>query len=273
MAPAELLSLLSLLSHRPLGLVTDLDGTISPIAATPQRARVSPRCRRLLGELAGRLELVAVLSGRAAAEAQRLVGVEGLVYVGHHGLSRWHQGQEALLPEAEPFAAQVAQARRELAPLLEQVPGLLLEDKGLALALHYRQSTNPSQARRAILGALAASPAGRGLALQEGRRVLELRPPLADKGRALEGLVAEYGLRGVIYLGDDLTDVDAFRALGRLRQAGSVAGLAVAVAGWEAPASLLEGADLSVAGVAGVAALLAELLGALKGGAGEPGGR
>ena len=275
---AERLALL--LSHRPLGLITDLDGTISPIAPTPRQARVDPRCRRLLKGLLGLLELVAVLSGRPAAEARRMVGLpgraiplrgspgpgglgkKGVVYIGHHGLSRWDQGREEMLPGAEPFAALAAQARRELSHL-ETMPGLLLEDKAFGLSIHYRQAPSAAAARRAILAAVAASPAAQALSLHEGRRLVELRPPLADKGKALERLAAEYGLRGAIYLGDDLTDVDAFEALKGLRQGGKVAGLAVAVASPEAPPALLDGADLTVDGVEGVAALLAELAAAL----------
>lgn len=75
-----------MLALRPLGLITDIDGTISPIAPSPLEARVSPACRRHLAALAKKLELVAVISGRPAVEARDMVGVEGIVYVGNHGL-------------------------------------------------------------------------------------------------------------------------------------------------------------------------------------------
>jgi len=113
--------------------------------------------------LLGLLELVAVLSGRPAAEARRMVGLpgraiplrgspgpgglgkKGVVYIGHHGLSRWDQGREEMLPGAEPFAALAAQARRELSHL-ETMPGLLLEDKAFGLSIHYRQAPSAAAA-------------------------------------------------------------------------------------------------------------------------------
>jgi trehalose 6-phosphate phosphatase len=244
-----------ILAQRPFGLATDIDGTLSPIAATPDMAAVTPLCRRYLGEIAQRVEVVAAISGRAAEVARRMVGLDGLVYVGNHGLSWWSQGREETLAEAAPYETMIQEAKRKLAVDLN-LPGLLLEDKGPILALHYRLCGDPQTTRAAILEALAPWRA-QGLRVRAGRLVFELAPPVdVDKGTALVHLMETYRLAGVLYLGDDLTDVDAFRVLRRWREDAKVTGAAVAVANPEAGQEMMKEADYWVDGIPGVEWLL-----------------
>lgn len=263
--PPNLLSNLAearaLLSCRPSGLITDVDGTISPIVREPGAAAVRTDARRWLGLLAGRLELVAALSGRPVADLVRMLDVPGMVYVGNHGLEWWENGRAAVAPEAEPYLSVVAAAVRELSDRLQHLPGALVESKGASATVHYRLSPDPDAARGAILEAIAGSPSGQRLRVAGGRMVVNLLPPVrVDKGTAVERLVLLRKLRAVVYLGDDLTDLDAFRAVRSLRESGRAKGIAVAVASAESPGELLAEADYLLDDVEAVVCFLRQMV-------------
>jgi trehalose 6-phosphate phosphatase len=253
-----------ILAQRLFGLATDIDGTLSPIVDTPDTATVTPICRRYLQEISQRVDVVAAISGRAPGVARRLVGLEELVYIGNHGLSWWRQGREETLAEAVPYEPMVREAKKKLAVRLD-LPGLLLEDKGPILAFHYRLSADRQTTRRAILAALAPWQT-RGLRVREGRMIFELGPPLdINKGTALTHLMKTYRLGGVLYLGDDLTDVEAFKVLRHWREEGKVRGGAIAVANPESGPRVMEEADYWVDGVPGVEWLLGAIATAVGG--------
>jgi trehalose 6-phosphate phosphatase len=138
----------------------------------------------------------------------------------------------------------------------------VFEDKGPLVALHYRQASDPAAARRAILEAIAAVPAARRFARHKGKMFIELRPPASsvNKGSVVRHLAAQHSLRSVLYLGDDVTDVDAFRAL---REAAGIRGASVVAASDETPPEVLAAADYRVEGVDGVEWLLGEVARAL----------
>ena len=207
-------------------MLLDVDGTLAPIVARPELAAVPEETQAEVRRLAGRYALVACVSGRSGEEAARLVGVDGVVYVGVHGLE--------LAPEAERW-------RETLRPFAaERWPWV--EDKGLTVAFHWREADDEQQALR-TLEDVASRAQSLGLEARWGRKVLELRPPVeADKGTAVRALLAERGLGRALYAGDDTTDLDAFRGLDGLELA-----VRVAVASPEAPAGLREAADLVVA--------------------------
>ena len=188
-------------------------------------------------------------------DVRALTGVDSLTYVGNHGLETWEHGRASPLPAAVPFVDLIQRASREVEARLTQ-PGIIVEHKGVTASIHYRQAPQPAIARAAILEAIAAAPSARRLRVSEGRMVVNLLPPVeANKGSALRHLVDQYRLRGIVYLGDDVTDVDAFAALRDLRQHG-LATLAVAVASPESPPTVLALADYAIASPAQVAALL-----------------
>ncbi len=225
------------LAARPelAALVLDVDGTLAPIVDRPEEARVPDETRRELHRLAGRYALVACVSGRAGADAARVVGVDGLRYVGAHGL------------ELDPAAP----AWRERLVRFAETVAWPVEDKGVTLSFHYRTSPD-LVAARAFLESVAERARAEEIDARFGRMVLELRPPLAsDKGTAVRRLLDERGLRRALYAGDDTTDLDAFRALRDLEL-----GVAVAVASAEMPDALAPAADLVVRGPAGVVELL-----------------
>ena len=255
------------LSAHPSALVSDLDGTLSAIAPTPEEAFVLPGCRRALERLKDRLDLVAVISGRPGSEAQRLLGVPGVLYLGNHGLdSRIGLERPARSPEAEEGTGSrgLRLALVELKEALAGQPGLRFEDKEATISIHYRSAPDPKTVRSLVLAEAARAAARHGLAVGEGKRVVELRPAhWAGKGACVEELIRGYALSGLVYLGDDHPDLHAFETLARLRQTEDLLTLSVGVAGPEAPSGLAEGADVVLAGPEQVEVFLQDLCEAL----------
>ncbi|MCZ2095369.1 MAG: trehalose-phosphatase [Anaerolineae bacterium] len=253
----------SLLDQPRLGLVTDVDGTISPIVADPDAAQVTPRARALLDALRSHLALVAVISGRAVADVRERIGVPGLIVAGNHGLETWADGAVRLAPEAAAYRPALEAARDALHAALP--PGMQIEDKGATLSVHYRRAPDPAAAE-ATFGPVAQAVAdAHGLRLFHGRMVFELRPPLdIDKGTAFRRLVRDYALDGAVYLGDDTTDADALRAARDLRAAGTCYALALGVESDDTPESVRAASDMLLPGVAGVEDFLAWLLSAVS---------
>ena len=209
------------LGHSPSAIVTDIDGTISPIVPRPEDAFVLPGASEALRRLARRLSLVAVVTAREVAVARRMVGVEQLTYVGNYGLS---QSQAAA--DKAPFDTAVI----ALQPLLTRFPCITLEHKGAGLAIHYRNCADRPAVRAQALRLCEPFVSRGELRVQEGKQVVELVPAwLPDKGTAVAALLAQHGIRGVVYLGDDLSDIAVFRELARRRDAGELASLCIGV--------------------------------------------
>jgi trehalose 6-phosphate phosphatase len=250
-----------IIEARPLGIFSDIDGTLAPIVPDPAAAAISPRAKDLLRQLIARGAKVALVSGREIEAARRIAPLEGAAYAGNHGLHLWLNGREETTETVDDY---VAQARALLTRIgTVRFPGIEVEDKGPVLAFHYRNAADESEARRAILTTIERAGAGNTFGLYEGRKVIELRPPLEiNKGTAVLRLARELGVRGAIAIGDDMTDADMFRGVDRLRQDG-LAGATVAVWSEEASAGLLEATDYYVSGVPGVEWLLDGILRAL----------
>lgn len=248
-----------LLDLSPFGLITDIDGTISEIAPYPDEARVSPICREQLAILSRQLELVAAISGRPALEARDMIGIDGMVYIGNHGLERWEDGVVKFVDGLQGYTEKVVAAQDELRTLLA-MDGITFEDKGVALAIHYRSCLDPESARRSVLETIRASAIADEFQTMEGKMVVELRPHLrVNKGTAVEALITGYRLKSGIYLGDDSSDVDAFTVMHQ----GELKGLALAVTGEETPHQVAMKADYSLNGVSDVERFLIWLAGAV----------
>jgi trehalose 6-phosphate phosphatase len=235
----EAAALLAPLSRAPgrSAVVLDVDGTLAPIVARPELAAVPDATRAELERLVDSYLLVACVSGRAGTDARRLVGVEGIEYVGNHGLE--------LDARAAVLAGDIARFRDAV--------DLPVEDKTLSLSYHYREAENEEHAR-AQLEAVAARAQAEGLDARWGRKVLEIRPAVpADKGTAVRALLQRSGARLGLYAGDDTTDLDAFVGLVSAELEHTVR---IAVTSEEGPAELADAADLVVAGPAELAELL-----------------
>lgn len=244
-----------LLRQRPFGLFTDFDGTISRIAPTPDAAVISPGARQALVRLAPRLAVV-VISGRTLPDLRARVGLSGVIYVGSHGIATLIDGVEEWDPGVRPYRRYAPALASELRAL-RTIEGVLLEDKLIGLAVHYRLTRDPESVRERILSAIAAAPTAAHFDLIEGVKVVELRPRAGiNKGTAVETLAFRLRLKGLLYLGDDLTDVQAFDALARIRSRGEAGALSVAVRNGEASPAVEAAADLTVDGVAGAESVL-----------------
>lgn len=253
----------AVLLQTPAAVVTDIDGTISAIAPTPAEAMVAPGARAALELLTRRLATVAVVSGRAPEDGAAMVGLPELTYVGNHGLERIVRGEPWTHPTAAAARPAIAAALAEIeaaARATVDAPWLIVENKGVTGTVHYRLAPDPLLAV-ALLEPLAREAAERhGLRLTLGRMIFEIRPPLAvNKGTAIRDLAKDLGLRGIVFFGDDITDVDAFRALREMRAAGEAATLRVGVLGPDTAPAVLAEIDLSVTGVAACAATLLAL--------------
>ena len=243
-------------------VLCDIDGTLAPIVARAEEARVPPEATRILAELARRYAVVACISGRSAADAKRLVGVGRLAYAGAHGAELLWPGDRTptALPEFERHAEKVHRfvASHDGEPL--RGLGVRVEDKGPIVALHWRGVPDEAAAE-SRLREIAGEADADGLATHWGRKVLEVRPPVPiSKARAVEELVRQPNVRTAMFGGDDTTDLDAFDALDAAVRDGELdAAVRVGVASSEGPAALAERADLVVPGTAGFLSVLAAL--------------
>lgn len=209
----------NLLSNASLFL--DFDGTIIEIAETPDAVVVSDRLRALVNRLHERLDgRLTIVSGRSASEVQQLIELEKLAVAGSHGLEL-PASQTGVIPVARPPALDVALG--EMQRFVAEHPGLLVEDKPLGVALHFRQRPETGLACRDFAQALARRC---GLYLQTGKMMYELRVGDCDKGSALRQLMAGPALKGTlpVFIGDDDTDEAAFIAAAQLGGSGILVG-------------------------------------------------
>jgi trehalose 6-phosphate phosphatase len=234
-------------------ILTDVDGTLAPIAARAEDAAVPAAAREALATLSERFGLVGCVSGRQAKEARRLVGLDGIAYAGNHGLELLLPGDES--PRPDPSLAGRESEATDFIATLERgalsTGGLRREDKGPIQALHWRGAEDEAAAE-AHAHEIAVEAGHAGLEPRWGRKVLELRPVGGGgKDAAVASLLADERLDRAVYAGDDRTDLDAFARLRELREEGElVAGVCVGVASPEGPPELAEESDLVVDGPA-----------------------
>ncbi len=242
-----------------VAILTDIDGTLAPIVPTPDMSEVSAELRELLRKLNDKYLLVAGISGRKTEDAFDLIGIEELVYFGNHGFEILRDGEVEVVTEALPYFERVQElehrAKEELTPM-----GAFVEEKGITASIHYR-NVPPEVGERSV-EFVKAEGERLGLRVTVGRGVVEARPPVrADKGTAVRTLVEEYRPRRAMFLGDDTTDLDAFRELRALHEEGLLEEiLRIGVESDEGPPEIVAEADLVVDGVGGVTNLLRALL-------------
>lgn len=263
--PADIYAAIAPLAAEPARAAAffDLDGTLAPIVDRPEDAGVPSRTRELVERIGERYPLAGVISGRRAADAREILGLEGLTYIGNHGYEVLRPGADAAQP-----APALAGEEETAAAFLRAVDvgrlegaGLRTEDKGPIVALHWRGAADPTEAESAAAG-IAADAEAAGLRTHRGRMVIELRPPVEiDKGIGLRGLLeVNQTIDAVFYAGDDRTDADAFGALGEMVASGALsATVRVAVVAEETPPEVAVSADLAVPGPEGFVAVLEAL--------------
>lgn len=244
-------------------VLLDVDGTLAPIVRHADDAHVPEPTRTPLIRVARRYGLVACVSGRRAAVARRIVSLGSITYVGNHGTEVLWGGtaQVEVEPEIAAWAKRV-QAWARKAQDGEAVRRLRIraEDKEAIVAFHWRGAPDEAAAA-AEAGRLAEEAQAEGFQVHWGRKVLEVRPPVAmDKGRGIVRLLTGRDLAVALYAGDDRTDIDAFTGLRQLVADGLLgAAVCVGVASEETPPELEAAADLMVDGPPGVRELLGVL--------------
>ena len=246
----------------------DFDGTLAPIVDDPTIAHIHPDAPAALIELSACVRAIAVITGRPARQALALGGLDEvgdklgdlgreLLVLGQYGNERWTSTDRRVISPRPPHG--LAGFLRDLPGVLRRVgaEGAYVEEKGLAVAVHTRRLPDATEAFERLLVPLTASAHEHDLMTEPGRNVVEVRAPGMDKGLAVHALTKELGAQGFLFAGDDLGDLEAFRAVLALRLAG-LATLLVCSASSEQSA-LLDLADVVVDGPAGVLDLLHQL--------------
>lgn len=222
-------------------IMLDFDGSLAPIVPEPEDAYPWPGVAEVLSDLVGRAALVAIVTGRPESFVRGVLDVPRLEVVGLYGLEG-----------AAPLGADVSEALRSLAAT---EPGARIEHKGVSVSVHVRGAPDPEAASARLRGRAREIATRFGLAMFEGKRVIELAPPGARKGGVVRQLLVRTEPDAAMYAGDDLEDGEAFRALDEL----DGPTCRVAVTGAESPEELLRAADLLVEGPPGLLELLRTL--------------
>ncbi len=243
----------------------DFDGTLAPIVSDPEQARIHPDSRAAMIALAEVFPTIAVITGRPVAQvldlgdmdqAGREIRERGgeLFIYGQYGYERWNSQQKQITSPEPP--AGLAELRAEVPEILiaAQTPDVWLEDKGLALALHTRRCANPEAAYDRLLPQVLRAARRHELDVEPGRRVIEIRQARVHKGIAVQELAAVRRATGFCFIGDDLGDLAAFRAVAALAEQGLATLLVASASGEES--ALVDLADVVVPGPDGVAEFL-----------------
>jgi trehalose-phosphatase len=216
--PTDPRALGSRLGGSPLVILLDVDGTLAPIAPRPEDAFVPAATRDAVAALSSARDThVALVSGRGAADARRLVGVDGVWAIGNHGLETIDpDGMLTIDARVAVWEGALQSVRAIAAEAVASAPGARVEDKGATLSIHYRLADAAEVPR--LERTVTAAAERTGLRVTRGRKVIEVRPPLAvDKGTAVLALARRLGATersaSILFAGDDTTDEDAMEAL------------------------------------------------------------
>ncbi|HSZ05795.1 MAG TPA: trehalose-phosphatase [Solirubrobacteraceae bacterium] len=244
-------------------VLLDIDGTLAPIVRHAADAHVPEATRSLLIEISRRYAVVGCVSGRRASTARQIVAIGTIAYVGNHGgeLLRPRATTPEVDPELAEWTARVRAFAARAYTAEHQRLRVRSEDKDTIAAFHWRGAPDEELAEQAVRE-IARRAEEEGFVVHWGRKVLEVRPPVVlDKGLGIATLLRGGEVAAAVYVGDDTTDLDAFRALRALVQSGALAdAVCVAVSSDEAPPGLAAEADLTVDGPGGVRELLQALL-------------
>ncbi len=205
-------------------LLADYDGTLTPIVERPELANLSENTRRLLRNLARQRGFtLGIISGRALADLKERVGISGVIYAGNHGLEIEGPGISFVNPVAEELRPILRVMHYVLSRALATVRGVMVEDKGLSLSVHYRlaEERRGEDVERIVKEVVGGAEAAGQAKITPGKKVYEVRPAVTwDKGKAVKLLMKRYGKGGrksglvPIFFGDDRTDEDAFKVIG-----------------------------------------------------------
>lgn len=257
----------SALRSRPCGVFSDFDGTLSEIASTPRDATAYDGAPEALARIAAVVDAAGIITGRAVADVRSKLGLDNLTIVGNHGLEWFEDGQhidhEAGIAAEQGLKETLYETEKRLKDVIS-TDGMIWENKRLTASIHYRNAVDPVAVGMELLPIVEEEASARGLRASSGKMLVELRPlAVVTKGTALEQLIRTRGLRSAMFVGDDVTDVDGFRALHRLRDEEGISTVAVAIRSDDVHPEVIAESDVVLDSVEESVALLnrvAELL-------------
>lgn len=207
-----------------LYLFLDCDGTLAPIAPTPEEARIPRKTIDALASLAKlKRQRIAIISGRPLAEIKSMIGLDGIIYVGNHGLEVDSPNITTRWKPSASYKNSLAEIKKVLEKEFASVRGVFVEDKDLSLCLHYRNAAIDEEKADAVFQKATENYQAAGkISVLKGKKVIEIRPALGfNKAKAVKWLLARERLtredNGIVamYIGDDESDEQAFKVLGR----------------------------------------------------------
>ena len=197
----------------------DFDGTLSPIARTPDSAVLPGSTKKIINELSRSSKVkLAVISGRKLSDIKTVVGINKIIYAGNHGMEIEGKGIKRIVKVPKWFTAEKRKIRTDIRSKMHGIKGILIEDKGYTLALHYRltKRTERDKIKKYFNRVAAPFLVNGRIKIRKGKMLYEVRPNIKwDKGKAVKWLMKGSSMKNTlpIYIGDDETDKDAFKAL------------------------------------------------------------
>jgi len=209
--------------NRHIYLFIDYDGTLTPIVEHPDKAVISEDMRNILRDLSTKPGWsIGIISGRALKDIKRMVSLEGIIYVGNHGLEIEGPKIKFESQISSRLFSIIRNLKEELTHKLSKIKGIFVEDKNVTLSVHYRLASRSGYllVKKIIEEIIQPFLARNKIKVSYGKKVIEIKPPVAwNKGRVVAWLLARQSfILGdhpimPIYLGDDVTDEDAFGML------------------------------------------------------------
>ena len=201
-------------------LFLDYDGTLVPIKPQPELAVFPVSTRKLIKKLSNLPNVyLALVTGRSLKEIKKIIDVEGIIYIGNHGLEIEYEGKYWIHPASTQKRPMIKKILSDVKGFAKEIPGVLVEDKGLIVSLHYRLVTEKSEGEIRKMVSNLVSPYSKMFCIGRGKKVYEIRPRIDwNKGKAISKVSELLGITKKtlrIYIGDDLTDEDAFKVLGK----------------------------------------------------------
>lgn len=231
-------------------IITDIDGTISEIAPTPVEAVVKPEINDIIEKIADKFKFTGVMTGRSINNAMEMVGSKKIIYIGNHGLEQYKNGKISIQPGVKQYIPVMKKLAKEIQKKLRDHECILFQDKELSFTVHYRLCKTSDEIRRKALEIIHGINGSENLKITEGRKVIEIRPPIGhDKGTVLQKFISDNDIKKIVYLGDDVTDADAFNKLNELKMEGKTETASIMVDSKETPDYVKKSADFYVKSV------------------------
>lgn len=241
------------LTREPSGAFSDFDGTMSEVAPTPPEAVLYEGAGEAFERVARAVSVAGIITGRAVDDLRSKIPIDGLLIVGNHGLEWFEHGKrvdhEAGLLAEEGIRKTLDRTEQRLKEATS-IDGMLFENKRLSASIHYRNAPDPVTIGPQLLQIVEEEAEANGLRVSGGKMLVELRPTArVSKGTALEQAIRTHNLKGAMFIGDDVTDVDGFRALHRMRDQEGVATAAIAIRSKDVHPDVIAESDAVLEGV------------------------